>query len=175
MSPARKVTNDFWWIAGSVLSRDKSTIILLSGCYEVFSSASNVKLFVIIFSKNSNLYNSSNFHLLSRLPFYFPDAAPAEFFEFIQVGIDIYLCNCVNTVSWLCLRPSNWREGGGERQIIITKGFLNLLHLIMFLKQQYACLPEKFPLMNFGKFQIVFQQRWLYSAFDKVKLFARIY
>ena len=45
----------------------------------------------------------------------------------------------------------------------------------MFLKQQYAYLPEKFPLMNFGKFQIVFQQRWLYSAFDKVKLFARIY
>lgn len=106
----------------------------------MFSSASNVKLFVIIFSKNSNLYNSSNFHLLSRLPFYFPDAAPAEFFEFIQVGIDIYLCNCVNTVSWLCLRPSNWREGGGGEANNHYKRVLESATLNNVLKTT-VCLP----------------------------------
>ena len=48
-------SQDFWRIANSVLSKNKSAITPLLNTQEVLTSASNKKMFTTNFTKNSNL------------------------------------------------------------------------------------------------------------------------
>ena len=53
---ARNLSRDFWWIANSVLNKDKSAIPPLFNGLEMLSSASEkVKLFPENLCKNSNI------------------------------------------------------------------------------------------------------------------------
>ena len=63
-------TRDFWWIANSVLSKDKSAIPPLINAAEVLSSASDkAKLLSKNFSKNFNLAESGiSLHVFPSRP-----------------------------------------------------------------------------------------------------------
>ena len=107
-------------------------------------------------------------------------SAASDFFEWVQVGIDIYYIPIVSIdqallismiFSCLCCCHSSeksifcWYQQNKSsesklkfKSLIVAKGFLKLPNLHMIIKQRSPLFPKNLALRTFGELIIVFSQ-----------------